>query len=160
MGVDKPAFLEKAMDSVCRHRPHPEHSVKGIRPGAQVGDGAQELEGMAFFLKRVISGGSAFDLNRGCPQLTRLLSLRGQDQLPADAQGGADVLAGDLLEIGERLPLRDDLQVALAASIVELDEGESLGLAQGSHPSADGERLSREGFGVGVDRRDFMTFHG
>ena len=160
MGVYETLLLKEAVDRVGRNRPYPEHRVKGVCPGTQMGDGAQKFEGMALLLQRIIRRGRALDLDGGGVQLTGLLGLGGEDQFAFHAQGGTDVLVGDLFEIRESVPLGDYLKVALATAVVEFDKREGFGFAQGPHPSAYGERLTREGLGIGVNRCDFVTFHG
>ena len=160
VGVNKPAFLEKAMDRVSRDRPHPEDRAKGIGPRPEMGDGPQEFKGMALFLQRVIGGGSSFDLDGGGVHFTGLFGFRGQNQFPFDAQRSSHVLMDNLLKVLKRIPFRNDLQISLTAAVVEFDERQRFGFTQGAHPAAYRKRLPGEGFGVGIDRGDFVSFHG
>lgn len=88
VGVYETLLLKEAVDRVGRNRPHPEHRVKGVCPGTQMRDGAQEFEGMALLLQRIIRRGRALDLDGGGVQLTGLLGLGGEDQTAFHAQGG------------------------------------------------------------------------
>ena len=51
--VYKTVFLQKLVDAVSRHAAHTERRAERVRARAQVGDLAQELERMSFFLQRI-----------------------------------------------------------------------------------------------------------
>ena len=56
----------------------------------------------------------------------------------------------DLVVVGERLAVHDDLQVLEAAAVVQGDEAEVLHITDGLDPAGNGHGLAAEGFGVGV----------
>src|SRR5262249_49233418 len=51
--VEEALLLKEIVDRAADTNSHPRHPAEGMRPWPQVGDGAQELEGVAFLLKRV-----------------------------------------------------------------------------------------------------------
>jgi hypothetical protein len=57
--IDEAALLQEAVDGVGQQAPDPENGHEGVGARPQMGDGAQELEGVAFFLQRVIERGEA-----------------------------------------------------------------------------------------------------
>src|SRR5262249_16516158 len=116
---------------------HPGDGAEGVRPRPQVGDGAQELVGVALLLERVgqrvgladDGDGVGLDL-RGLP-----LGGRGAD-LAGHAATGADGEAEDVTLVIRELAVGDDRDVAETGAVVELDEAEAaLGVAPGAHPA-------------------------
>ena len=99
MGVDKAAFVKEFVNGVSDHRPDAEHGVKGVGPGAQIGNRAEKLQRMALFLKGVVGGGSAFQNNFACVDFIGLLCFGSQDYGAFDDNGGAHVEFCDFLKI-------------------------------------------------------------
>jgi hypothetical protein len=48
--IDKPSFLKKGMDGPADSVSDPGHGPKGIGPGSNMGNSAQKLKGVPFFL--------------------------------------------------------------------------------------------------------------
>ena len=159
MGIDKAAAVKKLMDGKRAGGTHPEHRAEGIGAGAQMGNRAQIFHRMALFLERVIRRGRALDLNRLRVQLTGLLGLRRQQKLTGHTKRRADILPAKLIVICELRLFRHNLQIAQTAPVVELHKAQTLGFAQSAHPAAYPDRLSGKSLGVGIDRRDFRSFH-
>ena len=147
------------MNGLGRDGADPEHCGEQIRPGTQVLHRTEVLQTVAFGLDRILWGGNALHRDLGCLQLKGLLRAGRQHQGACDDQGGADVLAGDLVVIIQRVPLEYDLQRLEAAAVVELDEAEALLVAEISCPAADGDALPVKGGGFGVDAGDFLSLH-
>ena len=118
--------------------------------GAQVLLGAQELDGRALLLQRVVGCRDALDRDLGRGELEGLRRFRGEFELAGAHERGGDVLMRDLVVVGERLAVHDDLQVAEAAAVVQGDEAEVLHITDGLDPAGNGHGLAAEGFGVGV----------
>ncbi|OQA09707.1 MAG: hypothetical protein BWY65_00991 [Firmicutes bacterium ADurb.Bin373] len=62
--VDKAVFLKKLMDGVGGDRPDSKNGGKCVCAGAQVGNRAQEFEGVPFFLQGVVRRGKPLDFYR------------------------------------------------------------------------------------------------
>ena len=122
-------------------------------------DGAQELYTVALLLQGIVRRGRALDRDLGRLKLKRLLGLGREHDLADDDERRADVLGGDLLIVGENVRVHDDLQVAEAGAVVELDEAEGLEVADGLGPAADGHGHAAVMPGVGVDRCDFRNVY-
>ena len=60
MDVYKALFLKILMNGVSDQGAHPEHRLERVGSGAEMGDGAQILEGMALLLQRIIRAGRTF----------------------------------------------------------------------------------------------------
>ena len=157
--VDKALLLEEAVDSGSCDRADAEHGAEQVGARAQVLLGAQELDGCALLLQRVIRCARALDLDGGGRKLEGLGRIGGQlDGAGAD-ECSRDVLMGDLVVVVERLAVHDDLQVAEAAAVVERNEAKVLHVADGLDPAGNGDGLATERLGIGVELRDFGAVH-
>src|SRR5262249_45223199 len=110
--------------------------AEGVGPRPQVRLGAQELQRVALFLQRVaLRVGRAVDGDAGGVDLGRLALGGGLADLPddGDARAGGEVL--DLAVVVGQPGVGDDLDVALAGAVVDLDEAEAaLGVAARADP--------------------------
>ena len=122
MYVDKVMIRKVAVDRLRENAPHAEDRVKGIRAGTEIRLLTEKLQGRRFLLYREIGGRGALDEDGGREELEGLLCLGGQDELALDADGGADVLMHDLVEILEIFLLDDDLELIKAGAIRKLDK--------------------------------------
>ena len=93
-------------------------------------------------------------------ELEGLLGLRRENELAADYEGRADVLAGDLVIVGQALTLEHDLQIAVSRAVIERDEAEILHVAYGPGPAADGYLAAGKTGSVGVNGGNPLSFHG
>ena len=122
-------------------------------------DRAQEFHAVTLFLQRVVRRGGALHGDLRGLELEGLLGLGREHERTAHDQGSANVLAGDLIVIVELSPLEDDLQRFEAAAVVELGKAEVLHVAYGADPAAYRDLPAVKGRRVGVNARDFLTFH-
>ena len=128
------------MDGHGSQAAHTEYGLEGIGAGAQMGDGAQKLHGMALGLQGVIAGGGAFHFNGSGLDLKGLLAVGGQLQSALHDQGGADIDFGDFLEIGQGIVVHH-LNGGEISTVIQDDETKLLGGAAIAHPAADGDSL-------------------
>ena len=120
---------------------------------------AQELDRGALLLQRVVGGAGALDRDGLGRELEGLLGV-GRELERAGAH--ERVIARevrDLVIVGERLAVHDDLKVLEAAAVVERDEAKVLHVADGLGPAGDGDSLAAERLGIGVELRDFGAVH-
>ena len=157
--VDKALLLEEAVDGGSRDRANAEHGAEQVGARAQVLLGAQELDGCALLLQRVIRGARALDLDGSGRNLERLGRIGGQLDGAGANECGRDVLMGDLVVVVECLAVHDDLQVAEAAAVVERNKAKVLHVADGLDPAGDGDGLAAERLGIGIELRDFGAVH-
>ena len=141
--VGKAALIKKFVDRVGTDRANAEHRLKGVGAGAEVGNGAEKLQGMPFFLERVIWGGRAFQSDLRGVDFIGLLGLRREDNLAGNNDGRADVVAGYVFIIGDFGGLKDHLQVFEAAAVVQLDKTQGFGVPDGLDPAGDGDGFPR-----------------
>src|SRR6056297_909612 len=88
-------------------------------------------------------------------QLGRLAFCRGRLDLAFDHDAATDRQLLDLVGIVRQLARRDDLQIAKATAVVELNEAEArLGIATGTNPAAHLDRLANGRFLTGFTNQD------
>ena len=122
-------------------------------------DRAQKFHAVALFLQRIVRRGNALDGDFLGLELKGLLGLGREDERSPYDQRGADILMGDLVVIMQPASLEYDLQRLEAAAVVEFDKAEVFHVAHGPDPAAYGKLAAVEGLGVGVNARNFLTFH-
>ena len=147
--VVEAAFLEELVDGVGEAAAHAEDGAEEIRPRAEVGDLAEELEGVALLLERVGVIGLAEHGEFFRHDLPFLAAALGFDELAMHLDGGTGVGAGDVGVVGQR-GVHDDLQALQAGAVVELDEREGLGVAAGADPALEEDGVGRGGGVEGV----------
>ena len=157
--IDKAPLLEKLVDGVGRHAPHPEGGGEQVGPRTQVLDGPQELHAVALLLQGIVGGGGALYLDFAGLQLQGLLGLGGQHHGAGDDQGGAHVLGGDVLIVFQAAGLHDDLEVLEAGAVVQFHEAEVLHVPDGAGPAAHGDFLAGQGLAVGENGSDLCIAH-
>ena len=123
-----------------------------------MGDGTQELHGVALGLQGEVAGGGTLDLDGGGLDLEGLLGVGGDHQLAGDDQSGTDVDLADLLEIGDGIVI-NDLDGGEVGAVIQDDEAKLLGGAAVAHPAADGDGLTGVGIGVAEQLADADEFH-
>ena len=158
--VHKAALGKEPMDALGRNRTHSKRRAKGIGAGAQVLDGAQKLHAVALFLQGIIGGGGALHGDLLRMDLKGLLGLGGQQQVAGNNKRRADILAGNLIIIGQFIFLKHHLQIAEVAAVVQLDEAKGLAGAQGAHPAANSDRLRGVALRLRKQCFDLYSFHG
>ena len=157
--IDKAALLEKRVDRGGRHATHAEDRAEEVRARTQVLLGAQELDGGALLLQRIVRRRGALHADGLRRELKGLLRLgRELDRARADERS-RDVLVRDLVVVGERIAIHDDLQVAEAAAVVDGDKPKVLHVADGLDPSGNGDALAAERLGIRVELRDLGAIH-
>src|SRR5262249_34112748 len=129
------ARVEEVVDRARRGAAHALDRAERVRAQAQVPELAQELEGVALLLERVVlaRGAEHGDALRG--ELEGLAAARrGTEQaLRLDRVAGADA---PQLGLGVReAPLGRRLEARPARAARELEEGDALGVARGAHPA-------------------------
>ena len=159
MGVDEAALVKKFMDSVSGHRPHPEHGVKGIGPGTQIGNRTKKFQRVAFFLERVVGGGSTLQRDLGSVNFIGLFRFRSQNYSACDNDSGAHVEFCDFLKIIYFALFKNDLQIFKGAPVVQFDESQCLAVADRFDPSADGDFFCRVNGKIPIKGGKFQPFH-
>ena len=157
--VDEAAVLEEAVNGSCSHGADAENRAEQVGAWAQVLLGAQEFDGGALLLQRVVRRGNALDRDLGRGKLEGLRGVRRELELAGADERRGDVLMGDLVVVGERLAVHDDLQVLEAAAVVQGDEAEVLHVADGLDPSGHRHGLPAERLSVGVELGDLGAIH-
>ena len=147
------------MDGRGRDAAHAEHGAEEVRARAQVLLRAQELDGGTLLLQRVVRCGGAHDLDRLGGEFEGLGCLGGELERTRGGDGCRDVLMRDVVVVGERLAVHDDLQVAEAAAVVHGDEAEVLHVADGFDPTRDGDGLATKLLSVRIELDDFSAVH-
>ncbi len=128
----------------------PVSRAEGVGARAQMRNGAQEFQRVAFLLKRIIRSGWSLHPDFGSVDLKGLFCLWRQHQISGHRKRGTHVLPGDLPEIFHLVLLKDDLDALKTASVVQVDESQRLGITYAAHPSAHRERR------IGKSLRIFM----
>ena len=134
--VEEIAFVEEAVDGEGEAASHTEDGSVEIGAGAKVGDGAEELGGVAFFLEGVVVGGGADEFCLGGADFPSLAFSGALDEFAGDGDGGSGghfvylVIAGDT-------GIDDDLDAFEAGAVVDFQEGKLFGVAAGADPSVD-----------------------
>ena len=134
--VGKIPFVEKAMHRISETTPHPEDGTVEICPWAQVGNRAEELRRMTFFLKRKIFWRFTEQRNLGRPYFPALPLPRTLNQFPNHAHRGTGVHLGNLLR--SRYPgIDDDLNPLEARTVIQFDKRKLLGIPPGPDPATE-----------------------
>ena len=135
--VEEALFLEEIVDRAADAVAHPGDGAEGVGPRPQVGDGAQELEGMLLLLQRIgFRIGPAVDGH--APRLDfgglALAGRRLDQPLDAHAASGREPL--DFRFVVRQRRLGQHLDVAETRAVVEFQEAETgLGIAAGADPA-------------------------
>ena len=130
--------VEEAVDGLRCHRAHPERALEQVRAGTQVLNCAQVLQRVALLLQRIVRRALADDGHAVGLQLKGLLHVRREHQRARHLDGRTHADGtGRLGIVGQLGLLQNDLKVAEVGAVVQLDEGEGLGLAHGAHPAVD-----------------------
>ena len=157
--IDKAVLLEKLVEGKRGGRTHAERRAERVGARTQMRNRAQEFQRMALLLQRIIRRRRAFERNLLCMDFKGLLHLGGKKQFTRNNQGGSNVRFRDLFEIGELRLLKDDLHTLEAASVVEVNKTERLGIADCADPAAYRDLLAPEFFRSLVELPDFCPFH-
>ena len=115
---------------------------------------------MALLLQRVLRSGGTLYRDGGGLHLQGLLGPGRQDHRTGHRQGGAHVLPGDLLIVGQGGGLHHHLEVFEAGAIVELDEAEGLHVPDGAGPAGNPDLPAAEVLLIGKNLGDLCAFHG
>jgi hypothetical protein len=134
--IDEVPFVKKTVDGVCQQAADPEHGHKGVGARPQMGDGAQEFEGMTFFLQRVVQAGKTDCFDCTGFQFNGLTRRRRRQQLARNFQSGTERELICCAEIGQVIAV-NDLQVLETGAVVQFDESEIFRCALGADPAAD-----------------------
>ena len=156
--VDEVTLLEELVDGVGGQGADAEYSLEGVGPGAQMGDGSQELHGVTLGLQGEVTGGGTLDLDGGGLDFKGLLGVGSQHQLAGDDQGGTNVDLADLLEIGDGIVV-DHLNGGEVGAVVQHDEAKLLAGAAVAHPAADGNGLAGISGSAAEQLADADEFH-
>ena len=119
---------------------------------------AQKFNAVALFLKWVVGGGHALDLDMSRLQLEGLLRVGGEHELAPYDECRADVLVRYLVVIFKLLALENDLKALEAGAVVELNKAEVFHIADGACPAAYGYLFSAEALRVGKYLSDLSAF--
>ena len=146
------------MNFKCNLASYSEHCREKVGSRAKVCYLTQKFKAVLLLLEGVIGGGSAFHDHRLCLQLEGLLGVRGEHQLAGDDEGGADVLAGHFVVIGQGL-FQDYLEVLEAAAVIEGQKAQVFHGTDGSRPTGHGDGLATESGLVCVELCNSSTVH-
>ncbi len=138
MHVHKAPLRKESVEQLRRQRADAEHRVEGVRPGTQVGDGAQVFEGVALFLQGIVGGAQAHHFDLGGLELKGLLHAGGGHQITLGPDGAAQRHLQRVGEVRRLAVLQHDLQVFEVGAVVQLDKAERLAVAHGAHPAGNG----------------------
>ena len=159
MDIDKAPLLEELVDGVGDEAAHPEHGLKGVGAGTQMGHGAQEFQGVALFLQGIVGGGGALHGDLGCLELEGLLGVGGLHQGALDDESGAHIELGDGLEVLHGVVV-DHLEGVKIRAVGEDNKAEGLAGADAAHPAAHGDFLAGVVGGVPEQVPDSDEIHG
>ena len=115
---------------------------------------------MAFLLQGVIGGGSTLNENIGGMNFKGLLGIRGEDDIAIHHNRRAHIELADLFKIVQFILLKDHLQILEAGAVVEFDEAQGLGHADGLDPAADRHRCACVACNVTEQFFQFCFGHG
>ena len=150
-------FLEELVDGVGESAAHAEDGAEKIGARAEVGDFAEEFEGVAFFLERVGRIGFTENFEFLGDDFPFLALTLGGHEFAVDGDRGAGAGAGHGGVVGQG-GVDDDLDAFQAGAIVQLDEGKGFGVAAGADPAL--EKDGVEGLGAGEGVFDERAIHG
>ena len=159
VSVDEAILLEEFVNAEGRRRTHPVGRAVQVGAGPQVGNGAQELHCVAFFLQGVFRRRGALHHNLRGVDLKGLLGLGGLQQSARNAQGSAHILGSDLLEILDLPIFKHHLHTFEGGAVVQVDKAQGFGVPDRPGPAADGDGLPRIGGKVLVKRCYFVSLH-
>jgi len=144
MDVVEAALLEELVHGEGHPVADAGHGAEGIGPGAEVGDLAEEFEGVRLLLQWIAVRGRLADDGQGAdPDFQLLAGGRGGDEAALDADAGARRDAGELGGRGCcRGLVEDALHVPHARAVVHFEEHRGLGLALGADPALNGHGSS------------------
>ena len=115
------ARLEEVVNGLGQPGADAEHGAVLVGARAQVGNGAQELVGMAFLLQGIVFRRGADDFHGRCPDLPVLASAGRFDQVSPYPYGGARSDVPDRVIIFQRR-IGDDLDIRQAGAVVQFNE--------------------------------------
>ena len=142
--VDEAALLEEVVDRARGGVAHAQHRADRVGARPQVGDGAQELEGVALLLQRVVVLDAADHLHALAPCSSKRWPLPGDStSSPADLDraAGAERAAPRISKFA-RIGLDHDLQAGEARAVADLEKGDALRVTRGAHPAAHRRRAA------------------
>ena len=124
----------------------------------EVGDGAEVLQGMALLLEGIVGGALTQD-GQGLHVHLDPVAVGGDDGTRSgEGRAHGHGVAVDALV--HLLLVDDQLKAAEAGAVVDLQEGDVLGISGGTHPAADDGGGTHEGLGLGKQLFDVGVFHG
>jgi hypothetical protein len=134
MDVNKASVMEKLVDGEGRFAARPVSGVEQIRPGPQVGDGAQKLHRMALFLQRVIRGALPLHPELFGVKLHGLIALGFRNPAPYSQGGAYPHGLGQF--VSRRACVAHNLKVFHHRAVVQLDKSAGLHIPHGARPAA------------------------
>lgn len=142
--VDEILFLEKAVDGERDARAEAECGSEEIGARTEVGDAAEELGGVTFFLKWVVVWAGAYELEPGGVHFPLLAFPRGFDEISGDddtRSGGG----GGELAVARNGFVDNDLDALDGAAVVDFEEGEFFRVTFSTNPPFDGNIVESGG---------------
>jgi hypothetical protein len=107
-----------------------------------VGDAAEELEGVAFFLEWIGFVGRADEGEGSGVDFPLLFGALTGDELAGDGDGSAGGHFVEVIGAGDA-GVGDDLDAFEAGAVVEFEEGEGFGVAAGADPTGEEDGVVR-----------------
>ena len=159
MHVNKTTVVEELVNGKGGLTTHTEYGREQVGSGAQVGLLTQELYGVALGLEGVLGSGGALYGDLGGLDLKGLLHGGGQLYDALYHNGGAHVLLGDLVIIGDTLTLENHLHALKAATVVQVDKAKGLAVTQVAHPAAQGDLFAGKSIDVIINGTNKISFH-
>ena len=131
--IYKIPFLEILMDGIRNQGAHTEYCLEGIGPWTQMGNRAQILKGVAFFLKRVIGSRGAFHGHFCGLYLKGLFGLGRGHQGSLCDDGSTHIHLGNLCKIRKAVVIHN-LKRFKITSVTYHNKAKGFGIPQTADP--------------------------
>ena len=129
------------MDRICKGAPDAHDGTDEVRPGSEIRDLAQELDGMPLLLERVVDRAGADDLESLEGELDALRLTLACDQPSGTSYGGTGRDLAKEIVVVEGSLVHDGLQALDRGSVVDLQEAHVLAVTFRPDPSFDTDDL-------------------
>ena len=158
MDVAVAVLVEVLVDGLSQLIADGEDGLEVAGADTEMGDGAQVLQGVTLLLEGVV-GGALTQHGQGLYVHLDAVAVGSHDgtRCGEGRAHGHGVAVDALVHL---LLVDDQLEAAEAGAVVDLQEGDVLGISGGTHPAADDGGGAHEGLGLGKQLFDVGVFHG
>ena len=136
MQVDEAALLKELVDRTGDLVADAKHGAEGVRPRPQVGDGAEELHRVAFFLQRIVRR-HAVDVDRARPSLRTSGPCRANRRARRSLGRGAGLQRLDFGFVAGQRGVDDALDRVDRGAVVDFEERSPLLMPSRPQPAVD-----------------------